>query len=282
MARNRASIAVLALVIAAGAAAADATAGRAAVVSRAGTPIAYHGGPVMAGDTQVFIIWYGNWTGAGSLTIVPTFLGNLAPSPYYNINTTYSGTNGRVKNELDFGGAITDHYSHGSHLSDADVLAVVTAAITSGKLPNTVDGIYFVVTSVAVTETSGFCTQYCGWHDFAPIGGTEIKYSFLGDPQQCPSACEAIPGNDPNGDPTADAIIGRMAFEVNVTVTDPQFTGWFDASGAENADKCGWSLGTTYRTANGSLANVHLGSHDYLLPENWVNVSPGRCALHYP
>jgi hypothetical protein len=32
-----------------------------------------------------------------------------------------------------------------------------------------------------VTATSGFCTQYCGWHDHTAVSGSDIKYAFVGN-----------------------------------------------------------------------------------------------------
>ena len=247
------------------------------VAAATGNGIAYHGGPIITGTAHVYGIWYGNWAGNSAKTILPAFVNGLSGSPYYNIDTTYGCTN-----SIAWSGATTDNYSHGTTLTDAAVKAVVSAAITSGRLPNDTNGIYFVFTTADVNESSGFCTAYCGWHNHAAIGGSDIKYSFVGDPARCPSACEAIPGNQPNGNPDADAIVYIAAAEINKTVTDPDLNGWYDSAGAENTDKCMWSLGTLYVTGNGSKANVHLGSHDYLVPENWVNAGGGYCSLHYP
>jgi len=33
---------------------------------------------------------------------------------------------------------------------------------------------------------------------------------------------------------------------------------------------------------NGSVANMHLGSRDYLVQQNWVNDSGRYCSLSYP
>jgi hypothetical protein len=43
----------------------------------------------------------------------------------------------------------------------------------------------------------------------------------------------------------------------------------------------GWTFGTTYPVANGSLANMTLGSRQYLIQRNWVNASGGYCATSY-
>ena len=88
-------------------------------------------------------------------------------------------------NLVNLNGQTTDNYSQGTALSDAGVQAVVSAAISSGALgPADPKGVYFVLTSADVNETSGFCTQYCGWHTHGTISGTDIKYAFIGNPDR--------------------------------------------------------------------------------------------------
>ncbi|MDT5294114.1 MAG: hypothetical protein QOJ76_994, partial [Acidobacteriota bacterium] len=54
--------------------------------------------------------------------------------------------------------------------------------------------------------------------------------------------------------------------ELEEATSDPDLNAWFDSAGAENADKCAWTFGHfQYQTANGSFANVHLGTRDYLI-----------------
>jgi hypothetical protein len=72
------------------------------------------------------------------------------------------------------------------------------------------------------------------------------------------------------------------AHELEEAVTDPDLNAWYDRRGEENADKCAWTFGTEYSVANGSLANMKLGSRDYLIQRNWVNASGGFCAQKYP
>jgi hypothetical protein len=50
-----------------------------------------------------------------------------------------------------------DNYGRGTNLSDSDIQTIVTTAI-SGGLPKDTAGVYFVLTSADVNETSGFCT----------------------------------------------------------------------------------------------------------------------------
>jgi hypothetical protein len=72
-----------------------------------------------------------------------------------------------------------------------------------------------------------------------------------------------------------------IAHELEEAATDPELSGWYDSSGAENADKCAWTFGTTYATANGAQANMQIGSMNYLIQQNWVNAGGGYCGLSY-
>ena len=244
--------------------------------------IFYHGGPVMLGTTKAYFIWYGDWSGNTATSILTNFANNVGGSPYFNINTTYyDGSSTHVSNSVAYAGAATDSYSQGSALSDAGVQNVVASAIGSGSVPLDANGVYFVLTSADVNETSGFCTQYCGWHTHATIAGTDIKYSFVGNPDRCPSACE-IQTTSPNGNAGADGMASIIAHELEEAVTDPDLNAWYDRRGYENADKCAWTFGTTSTAANGSLYNMVLGGSEYMIQRNWVNASGGYCALSYP
>jgi hypothetical protein len=239
--------------------------------------IFYHGGPVMTSGANVYYIWYGNWAGNTAVTILTDLAQNIGGSPYFNINTSYDDGSGlHIANRVTYSGSTTDAYSQGTSLSDAAIQAVVSSAINSGRLPKDGTGVYFVLTSADVTASSGFCTQYCGWHTHGTIGGTDIKYSFVGNPDRCPSACEQQTVG-PNGNAGADGMASIIAHELEEAVTDPDLNAWYDRRGAENADKCAWTFGTTY-PASGALANMKLGTRDYLIQQNWVNASGGFCA----
>jgi hypothetical protein len=243
--------------------------------------ISYHGGPVMTNGTNIYYVWYGNWSGNSATTILTDFAKSLGGSPYFNINTSYyNGSNVHVQNKVTYSGSTTDSYSQGTSLSDAQIETVVSSAITSGRLPSDTNGVYFVLTSADVNASSGFCSQYCGWHTHASIGGADIKYAFIGNPDRCPSSC-AAQTTSPNGNAGADGMASIIAHECEEATTDPDLNGWYDRRGAENADKCAWTFGTEYTASNGSKANVHLGSRDFLIQQNWVNASGGYCAMSY-
>jgi hypothetical protein len=241
--------------------------------------IRYHGGPLILGTTNVYYIWYGNWSGNTATTILTDLANNMGGSPYFNINTTYfNGSNTHVSNAVRYVAATTDNYSLGKSLSDANIQTVVSTAISSGRLPKDTNAVYFVLTSSDVTASSGFCTQYCGWHTNGTIAGSDIKYAFIGNPDRCPSSCEAQT-TGPNGNAGADGMASIIAHELEEAVTDPDLNAWYDGRGAENADKCAWTFGVTYRTANGAAANMKLGTRDFLIQQNWVNSGNGICAL---
>jgi len=41
-------------------------------------------------------------------------------------------------------------------------------------------------------------------------------------------------------------MVSVMAHELEETISDPNLNAWYDSTGAENADKCAWTFGTTY------------------------------------
>ena len=247
-----------------------------------GNGIFYHGGPLMVGTPTIYYIWYGNWSGNTAVSILGDFAQNLGGSPYYNVNTSYyNGSNTHLSNSINFGPSAIDSYSQGAALSDAGVQAVVAGAISSGALPTDSNGLYMVLTSADVNESSGFCTKYCGWHTHGTIGGTDIKYAFVGNPERCPSACAQQTTKSPNGNIGADGMASIIAHEFEEAASDPDLNAWYDRRGAENADKCAWTFGSTYTTSNGSLANMKLGRRDFLIQQNWVNAAGGYCALSY-
>jgi hypothetical protein len=245
------------------------------------TAITYHNGPVMTASTgtNAYYIWYGTWA-PGSQSILRDFAGSIGGSPYFGINTTYSDRAGlKVANKVAFAGETVDPGTLTS-LTDAQIQGVVSNTLSSGRLPKDTNGVYFVLTAAGVTASSGFLTQYCGWHTHATLSGSDIKYSFVGDPTGPKiSSCAQQTTASPNGNPGVDAMISVLAHELEEAVTDPDLNAWYDRQGAENADKCAWTFGTTYAAAGGGLANMKLGSRDYLVQRNWKAGATQGCFL---
>jgi hypothetical protein len=242
--------------------------------------ISYHGGPVILGTTNVYYIWYGNWSGNSATTLLQDLAATIGGSPYFNINTTYyNGSNTHVTNAVAYAGSTTDSYSHGTSLTDAAIQAIVSSHV-SRDLPSDRNGVYFVLTSADVNASSGFCTQYCGWHTHASIAGLDVKYAFVGNPARCPSAC-ADQTTSPNNNAGADGMASIISHELEESVTDPDLNAWYDTRGQENADKCAWTFGTTTSLPSGAKYNMTLGGTKFLIQQNWVNASGGYCAKSY-
>ena len=116
--------------------------------------------------------------------------------------------------------------------------------------------------------------------------GAFFKYGYLGAPDRCPSS--AAPhfvdanGNrlpTPNGNFNADGMASSFAHLLNVILTNPLGTGWFDRYGLENAAKCMGKFGTTLITENGARANSRFAGRYFLIQQNWINDRRGRCAM---
>jgi len=246
--------------------------------------LTYQGGPVMVNPNKVYMIWYGSAWDSASQNVLTNLASHIGGSPYFNINTTYYNTaKTHVVNNVTYAGATADSGSLGTKLSDANIETIVTNAIAAGKLPLDADAVYFVMTDKNTTATSGFCTQYCGWHTNASYGGKDIKYAFIGNPEtQCASACGANTPS-PNNTPGADAMASIFSHELEESVTDPDGNAWYSLSnGMENGDKCAWNFGTTATASNGSKYNQTIGGMHYLIQQNWLLGTTQACAQHYP
>lgn len=251
--------------------------------------ISYHGGPVMLGTPNIYVIWYGNWVSgpggsdnSGGQAVVNSFLGSLSGSNYESINSTYyNGSNQHVSGLFSYAGQSTDTGSQGTSLSDSSVQSVVSRAIANGLGPSGGDGngLYMVLTSSNVNETSGFCTQYCGWHTHGTINGKDIKFAFVGNPDRCPASCSEQQA--PNGFAGADGMVSIVAHEQEEAISDPDLNAWYDTRGQENADKCAWTFGAI-SGSSGSEYNITLGGKHYLIQRNWVNASGGYCSMTNP
>jgi hypothetical protein len=232
--------------------------------------IQYHGGPVMSMPTP-YLIWYGNWSqsngsdNSAGQQIVRDAIFGLSGSNYYVTNASYSGVSGALHvsglgNGANGSQEVNDTYSQGSNLSDNQIASIVSTAIANGLGGQGGDsnGIYFVLTSSDVNESSGFCTQYCGWHTYGTLGTNAIKYAFVGNANRCLNAC-AAQTTGPNGNAGVDGMVSVIAHEMEEANTDPQLNAWFSPKGAEDADMCAWTFGSSQvRLPSGAYYNMTL------------------------
>jgi hypothetical protein len=97
--------------------------------------INYNGGPVMIGPTNVYYIWYGNWSGNTAASILNDFANSIGRSPYFNINATYyDGSNQFVSNDVfNNGSTVIDTKIYSESLLDANIKAIVSGSCNRPK-----------------------------------------------------------------------------------------------------------------------------------------------------
>ncbi|MFT3915577.1 MAG: hypothetical protein QM704_16120 [Anaeromyxobacteraceae bacterium] len=263
-----------------GAAEGAVTVGSTGVVTPA---ITHHGGPVI-GTPTAYVIWHGNWNqangsdNAAGQQIVRDFLANVGGSPYFKINQTYSIASTAVTGNVGYGGEATST-STSTRLRDADILKIVNGTLDSGALPYDPNGVYFVLTSSNVAESSGFCTKYCGWHTAGTATKGHVRYSFVGNANRCLSGC-AAQSVSPNGNAGVDGMVSVIAHELEEATSDPDLNAWYDSGGAENADKCAWTFGNYSTLPSGAAYNMTLGARNYLIQRNLKHAASGdTCTL---
>lgn len=266
----------------------------AAQAQATGNGIDYHGGPVMINPHPVHIIWYGNWNGNTALTILPQFISGLNQSPYFAINSSYtdSAHTLNISSGVTLGSQTFDSYSQSSTLSDTGLVNVISSAMSRGAVPIDPNAVYFVLSSGDVNQKGShgeFCVQFCGFHTHTSLFGNDIKYAFVGNaspkcinnPNSQVTCVNANFTNSPNSNVGADGMASTIAHELSESVTDPDDTGWYRVDRShENGDLCNLKYGTsTFTVANGTLANITLGGHNYLIQQNWLNDGGGGCTM---
>ena len=258
-----------------------------------GFPLVYNGGQVMLGPHDVYFIWYGNWTGNTALNILPDFVNGLNGSAYFNILSIYSDSTGASPDDLvALSGQTFDNYSQGTSLTATQVFDVVNTALVNASLPYDPNGVYFVLTSPDVAQTSlpsgpgSFCgatSGYCGWHYHGAFEGRVGRIAFVGNP---PASCSCIRQSvSPNGNAGADAMANVIAHELSEATTDPDLQSWHDddptiSQQQEVGDKCNFIFGPTTFLPSGAQYNITLGARNFLIQEEWTNAN--GCIMSLP
>jgi hypothetical protein len=230
----------------------------------AGRPVSspllvYHGGPVMHGATVTSIFWGPKWSDSSfagdKITGLDSFFAGVGGSSYAGTNTEYYDAKGLVSSSVSFGTHILDPTATANHApSTSDVLGVVQRNIT-----NPVSNGYYPVYS---DQPRGHA-RYCAWHSWGTISGVTVQFAFFftldGDP-----GCD--PGGAQGGHSQGLTALGNVSgHELSEMLTDPNLNAWYDSSGAENADKCAWTFGTSLLT----LTN----RSQWRIQGNWSNTA---------
>lgn len=263
--------------------------------STTSNPIIYHtGGPIglYTGPTQIIPVWVGDWSNATRKANWNSVLRNLVtslggsgsintPANVFNTNLLYFTTKSAAVSQLTWP-SITATPAIQANLraavggivpvSDSDVATYINRALTSGVISAPSAGTRAIYVYIGANNTrlsSGFGTYYCGWHTYGTLGAKNIPYIAIQDfTNTYLSAC-AAQTISPNNDAQLDAMASVLVHEIDEVITDPDIRTWYDARGAENADKCAWSFGTT-TLLNGAKYNYTVNGLNYLIQMNWL------------
>ena len=272
-----------------------------------GTPSAEFGHPI-----TVYVIPYGHNWGSPNNTYLQNhilyLLESLAESSYTAMIPLYTGTGGTAASgDLYYGPWYYDQSTQGTSLTDSAIQKVISNFIT--KLDSSPDpnGIYLVLPDDNTTYSDNvgkkYCTDECGYNNYATISGQTLHYAVVGDSLSCPTKCGwgMITPNNNNGtdfNGVYDFELNAIAHELSEAVTDPYSSsgGWYANNPSnpnydQEADMCAGQTGTTYTYQQnvGSLffdvtANFHGVSGDFLLQPQRVNANNGSfgyCANSY-
>ena len=223
----------------------------------------YHGGSVLTGDVNLYVVYYGDWKDS-SIKIVNGFFTSIIDSDYYNVQRSYffGGQGGKLILQK----FIKDEYSQGKDIIPS---SIIDSYIGNGQFPSDdLSNVYITLTYKDV-NVNGFCSNFCGFHT---NGRQNI---FVGDPSRCGGACGGDPGI--NGDFSGDGIINILSHELMETISDPQLDAWYGTNiGAENGDLCNWQFGNV-KYENGMQWNIETKNGNKYLAQMNFDVDTQQC-----
>lgn len=264
----------------------------AVIGSIAASPILYRStGPlhVYTGAVQIIPVWVGTWDATRKANW-NRVLGNLVTSlnsgsintvgHVLNTNLGYFPTNApsltwpsATSATIPATGTIKSGIVQ---VSDGNVATYISTALKSKVIAAGTKPLYVYLGANNTRLSSGFGTAYCGWHSIGTLTVNTTKYvntpyiAIQDFQSNYLSACAKQSTLSPNGDAQLDAMASVLVHEIDEALTDPDLRTWYDAKGAENADKCAWTFGTTFTNSKGGLANIVLGGVEYLIQRNWL------------
>ncbi len=274
-------------------------------------PLVYHGGPVVGtastlGENTVHLLLWtppGYAFPSGYTAELSTYVADVAadsgrPTNVYATDTQYTQGASHIHYLVHDGGSltVTDAFptsgtcapdtAHGEGytvcLPDSALQAEVGAVVNADGLPSGLGQIYVVVLppkvetcfGLADAAAGGTCSDthfggFCAYHSGTYTPGGELLYVNLTFPTAYLYSC--LPGQAPNGLPSADAAVGLLSHEQNETITDPLGSAWSDPSGNEDGDECAWTFGTALGGPSGAEWNQVIDGHKYWIQQEFSN-----------
>ena len=244
-------------------------------------PLLWGGGAIQKAPKVYLTFWGFNGSDpSGEQARLTNFFNGVGGSGWANIQTQYHGTSaqGNITNPTgQLGGTWNDNSSKPlAVIQDSQIAAeAVKAEQHFGYSP---DADYFVATPTG-TGTVGFKVQYCAWHSMTTDGSKNVAFTNLPYITDAGSSCGANFVNSGSAG-TGDGITIVGGHEYAEAVTDPDVsTGWIDASGNENGDKCAW-----ISSGSGASRNISLSTGSFPVQTLYSNAASavGACVISYP
>ena len=225
-----------------------------------GSPnMVWHNGPILTSTTVSSIFWGTSWASSpgDKISGLDGFYQGFANSNYTKTNDEYTGTNGQV------GAGAVAFSSHAVDTTAAPGKAPSTGAVLAEVAKETGNSPvaygYYPVYSDQPRGHAG----YCAWHSSGTINGTPVEFAFFfkldGDPGCDPQDTSGLHSQG------LAALANVSGHELSETLTDPSNGGWYDTSGAENADKCAWTFNVPSVTFTGGT--------QWKIQGNWSNAA---------
>jgi hypothetical protein len=221
-----------------------------------------HGGNVLTTSKTASIFWGSNWNNASFagdiITGLDQFYAGWSGSNYNAINTEYYGNNGQVTNNSSFLGHSIDATTPPSKALSVSQ-AVAEACKVSGNNPDP-NALYAIYTQNFPRGNIG----YCAWHSYGTCsGGQPVQVAYFPNISG-KGGCDPADNFGTGHSQGLAALANVSGHELAETITDPRNGGWWDASGAENADKCAWVFNGAVTLKNGTKWKIQM---------NWSNAA---------
>jgi serine protease len=250
------------------------------------------GGGAVQTTPAVYISWWGpewstgfstgGFTSAQAQTYVGDFFGGIGGTGWNGVVTQYCQGVPAGTQTCPSGAAVIQNVSSQLKGQWNDLTTVPSrpsqsqiasaAARLMGHFGYDPEATYMVFTPSG-KSMSGFGTQWCAWHSSASTSQGTIAYAYIPYIPNAGGSCGmnfVNPVNNTYGNGYFDGFSIVAGHEYSEAETDPfPSSGWVDANGAENADKCAWSS---------SSNNITVGAHFYAVQPTWSNAISG-CSM---
>jgi hypothetical protein len=236
--------------------------------------LTYHNGSVLTSTTETLAIFWGSkWSNAAfvgdKISGLDSWYGTVGGSAYTDTNIEYDDSSTlHVSGSTHHNGSIVDTSTAPSRppSTSAVLNEVCNVLAQDGNSATPATNGYYPV----YVDTRRRNANYCAWHSWGTCGGVPIEFGFFFD-LDGDSGCD--PGAYPDHSQGLEALVNVSGHELSETMTDPRGSGWYDAQGAENSDKCAWSFGPDLLWISGT---------QWKIQGNWSNAAYNSSSRGYP